>query len=188
MRISRKKRPEKQQIRYRMNEWIKAPRLRIVDDEGSFLGIMSRDEALALAEERELDLIEIVPKGDIPVAKLTDYGKFRYQKEKEMKKQKSQSKKTETKGIRISLRIGAHDAELRVKQAAGFLKDGDNVRIELMLKGREKGKRDLARESVMKFVESIRQLIDIRVEQPLSSQGSKLLVVIAPATAVNNKE
>lgn len=188
MRISRKKRPEKQQINFRMNERIRALRLRVVDDEGDFLGIMSREEALSLAREKEMDLVEIVPKGEVPVAKITDYGRFKYQKEKELKKQKSAQKKTEVKGIRLSLRIGQHDSDLRIRRAVEFLKDNDKVRVELVLKGREKGKGDLGREVLDNFIKTLDSQHPIKIDQPATRQGAKIFVVVAPSQKVENKE
>jgi len=195
MRISRKKRPEKQQINFRMNERIRAPRLRVIDDDGSFLGIMSSEDALKLAIEKEMDLVEIVPKGEIPVAKITDYGRFKYQKEKELKKQKSAQKKTETKGIRLSLRIGQHDLDLRTRQAVKFLEANDKVRVELVLKGREKGKGDLGREAVDIFINNLGSKHPIKIDQQMTRQGGKIFVVVAPSQKVdepqkkvNNKE
>ena len=157
-----------------------APRLRIVDEEGNFLGIMSREEALDLSRTQEKDLIEIVPKGDIPVAKLTEYGKFRYQKEKELKKQKSQQKRVDVKGIRLSLRIGKHDIDLRVRQAIEFLEGGDKVKAELMLKGREKAHPELAFDVIKNFVKEIGAKTPIKVEQPPAYQSGKIFAIIAP--------
>jgi len=188
MRISRKKRPEKQQINFRMNERIRAPRLRVVDDEGGFLGIMSLEEALNLAKEKEMDLVEIVPKGETPVAKITDYGRFKYQKEKELKKQKSAQKKTETKGIRLSLRIGQHDMDLRTRQAVKFLEANDKVRVELVLKGREKGKGELGREALNNFVNNLGIAHPIKIDQQMTRQGGKIFVVVAPSQKIEAPE
>lgn len=181
MRISRRKRrPQSPVQKFKINEWIKAPRLKVVDDEGNFLGIMEREEALRKARELEMDLIEIVPKGDMPVAKITEYGKFKYQKEKEVKKQKAQQKKTEIKGIRLSVRIGRHDIDLRLKRAKKFLESRDKIKVELILKGREKGKPEQAREVIKNFIEELNAEIPVKTEQPISRQGGKFFAVIAP--------
>ncbi|PIR66593.1 MAG: translation initiation factor IF-3 [Parcubacteria group bacterium CG10_big_fil_rev_8_21_14_0_10_36_14] len=190
MRISRKKRPEKPQIRFKYNEGIRTPRLKIVDDEGNFLGEMDTRDALRMAEEQGKDLIEIVPKGDLHIAKITDYGRFRYQKEKEIKRQKAQQKKIEVKGIRLSSRIGRHDIDLRIRQALKFLEDGDKVKVELMLKGREKGHPDIGREVLNNFVKETGDKTPIKIEQPVSRQGWKFFVIIAPGqnNFQNNQE
>ncbi|MBU1180265.1 translation initiation factor IF-3 [Patescibacteria group bacterium] len=180
MRISRKKRPTKPTLRFRYNEGIRTPRLRVVDDEGNFLGEMSTEDALKMAREQEMDLVEIVPKGDLHVAKITDYGRFKYHKEKEDRKQKAQQKKTEVKGIRLSLRIGKHDIDLRVRQAVKFLEEKDKVKIELLLKGREKARPELGREVINNFVKEIEEKTPIKVEQSMSRQGGKFFMIIAP--------
>jgi len=180
MRISRKKRPDKPDLQYKINEEITAPQLRVVDDEGNFLGIMPTSQALQISREKVIDLVEIVPKADPPVAKLIDYGKFKYQKEKEIKKQKSQQKAVEVKGIRLSLRIGEHDLDLRTNQSVKFLEDGNKVKIELLLRGREKGRPDLCREVINGFVKKVGEKTPIKVEQPLNRQGGKFFMIIAP--------
>jgi len=184
MRISRKKRPEKIDLNYRINEEIQAPRLRVVDEDGTFLGIMQREEALAISREREKDLIEIVPKVDVPVAKLTEYGKFKYQKEKELKKQKSQQKKISVKGIRLSLRIGKHDIEMRIRQAIEFLRGGDKVRAELILRGREKAHPEIGHEVIKDFIDNLGAQSPIKVEQPTTRQGAKFFAIIAPSQSI----
>ena len=141
---------------------------------------MPREEALELGRTQEKDLIEIVPKGEIPVAKLTEYGKFRYQKEKEFKKQKSQQKKVDVKGIRLSLRIGKHDVDLRVRQAIEFLADGDKVRPELMLKGREKAHPELGYDVIKNFVKEVGLQTPIKIELTPGYQSGKIFAIIAP--------
>jgi translation initiation factor IF-3 len=180
MRISRKRRPERIEINFKVNEEIQAPQLRVLDEEGKFMGVMSREEALKISHEKVVDLVEIVPKGEIPVAKLIEYGKFRYQKEKEMKKMKSQQVKIDIKGIRLSLRIGDHDANLRIKKAIEFLKEGDKVKIELILRGREKGKGDLGRDIVSAFLKKVEEVAPFKVEQPLARQFNGFVMIIAP--------
>ena len=180
MRISRKRRPIKPTLRFRINGAIRVPKVKVVDDEGTFLGVMETRDALKLAKEQEMDLVEIVPKGELHVAKITEYGKFKYQKEKEAKKQKSQQKKTGLKGIRLSLRIGRHDIDLRIRQSMKFLGEGDKVKVELILKGRERAKPELGKEVVNKFVKELGEKVPLKIEQPTARQGRKFFTVIAP--------
>lgn len=180
MRILRRRRPERIELNYKVNEEIIAPQLRVVDAEGKFLGIMSREEALQISREKAIDLVEIAPKGDPPVAKLIEYGRFRYQKEKEIKHGKSQQKKVDVKGVRLSLRIGEHDKNIRVRQAIDFLKSGDKVKIELILKGREKGKGDIGREVVNNFLSAVGAEASYKVEQPLTRQMNGMMMIISP--------
>ncbi len=130
MRISRKKRPEKPILpHYNINEQIKSEEVRIINDEGENLGVLKTKEALKLAQEKEVDLVEINPKATPPIAKIVDFSHFKYQKEKEVRKQKANSHVSEMKGIRLSIRIGEHDLEIRRVQAEKFLNRGDKVKI-----------------------------------------------------------
>lgn len=142
-------------INYKINNQIKAPELRVIDDKEGNLGIMSLEAALKLAKEKELDLIEIVPNAKPPIAKIISFDKFRYQKEKELRKQKTGQKISELKQIRISARAGLHDLEVRVKKIENFLKDGHKIEIMLVLKGREKYNREWAFKKLNEFIKLI---------------------------------
>ncbi|MFA5211206.1 MAG: translation initiation factor IF-3 [Patescibacteria group bacterium] len=179
MRISKKKRPEKPLIpQYKKNHSIEADQLLVLDEENQNLGIKSKAEALALAEERELDLVEINPKSNPPVVKLIDFTEFKYQKEKEVRKQKAHSRISETKGIRLSPRISDHDLEIKRIQAEKFLNRGDKVKIELTLKGRENAHVDVAISTVSSFITKIAEKIDIREEQKVEKQDKKITAIL----------
>lgn len=184
MRISRHRRfrPRDEQIiqhKYRVNHFINVPELRVIDENGENLGVISTSKALALAEERGFDLVEVNPVAAPPIAKILNYGQFKYEKEKELKKQKSRSKEVEVKGIRLSNRIGAHDKDIRLKQASEFLQEGNKVKIEIILKGRERQFAHIANEVILKFVEAVKLVTPCQIEQPLSRQGGKISLVIA---------
>lgn len=180
MRISKKQshfhKPEK---RYRTNAFIRVPQVRVIDEDGQNLGVMDTSEALATAQERGLDLVEVSPLAQPPVVKITNFSKLRYQEEKERRKEKAKQKKVEVKGIRLSLRISDHDKEVRVHQAEKFLSQDDKVKVDLILKGRERQHANLAKDIIHKFIESINQLVPTVIEQPLSIQGGKFSVLIA---------
>jgi translation initiation factor IF-3 len=178
LRISRRRQFKPVQPRYRINEQIIAPEVRVIDEEGKNLGIMPTQEAIKLARERELELIEVFPKAEPPIAKILDYGKFLYQKEKELRKQKAGQKRIEIKGIRLSLRISQHDKEIRLGQAKDFLEEGDKVKIEILLKGRERQYANAAKDTINQFINSLEAIIAIRIEQPLEMQGGKLSVIL----------
>src|SRR3989339_1201973 len=126
MRISRKKRPDKPLMQHHnINEQILAPEVRLLDTENNNLGVLKTNVALARARELEMDLVEINPKADPPVCKIIEFTHFKYQKEKEAKKQKAGAHESELKGVRLSFRIGEHDLIIRVEQAAKFLERGD---------------------------------------------------------------
>ena len=177
MRISRKQ-VKVQIIQYWINEQIRAPQVRVIDEEGKNLGVMPTDEAVRLAKEKELDLVEVFPKAEPPIAKILDYGRFLYQKDKEARKQKAKQKKVEVKGVRLSLRISPHDREVRLNQSKEFLGSGDKVKIEIILKGRERQYANNAREIINQFIESLNRLITVRVEQPLSFQGGRFSATV----------
>ena len=180
MRISRKKKPIKPLIPfYRANERIQATEVRLLDENNANIGILSLQEALQRARDAELDLVEINPKADPPVTQILDFGAFKYQKEKEVRKQKIGSHISELKGIRLSIRIGEHDLSIRQEQSERFLDRGDKVRIEIIMRGREQGRADLGFEVVKKFITNIEAHIPLRVEQEPTRQGNKITAIIA---------
>lgn len=179
MRKSRKKRPRKPLIPYyRTNERIKAQEIRLIDENGAMVGIVKKEQALAMAEEVGLDLIEISPKAQPPVCKIMDYGSFKYQREKESRAQKQKQKATEMKGIRLSLRIGKHDKEVRLKQAKKFLGNNNKIKIELILKGRERQYINQAKENMNAFIKELGE--EVKIEQSFARQGGRLSIVITP--------
>ncbi len=164
---------------FRINAQILAPELRIVDENGSQLGVMPTRQALTLAQSRGYDLVEVFPKAEPPVAKFINYGQFLYQQAKQERKTRAHQKEVEIKGLWLSLRIGQHDLEVRKNQAKKFLEDGDKVRLEMNLRGRERQHQDLAKEIFQKFVSELQQEANIRVESDISMQGGRLSMVIA---------
>lgn len=111
--------------------------MRVIDEEGKQLGILSRNEALALAKERELDLVEISPDAKPPVAKIVDWGKFNYQKTKQQNKNKKAAKALEMKQMRFGLKIGDHDLNIKMGKVKKFLETGHKVKITIFYRGRE---------------------------------------------------
>ena len=151
----------------------------MIDEKGLALGIISTAEALRIAMERGFDLVEVSPKAEPPVAKILDHGQFKYQKEKEVRKQKVQSHEVDTKGIRLSVRIGDHDLDVRRQQAKKFLERGDKIRPEIVLRGREKSHADLAEEIIKDFVKSLEEYFPLRVEQPISKMNGRVTTTVA---------
>jgi len=163
---------------FRINEKIQSPELMIIDENNNNLGVISREDALAEARSRDLDLVEVSPKAEPPIAKFIDYGSFKYQKEKQGRKQKAKQKTVETKTVKLSLRISQHDLEMRANQTAKFLLDGDKVRVELQLRGRENQHADLAKESIWKTIaitkEKVGSQATVKTETEISRMGGKL--------------
>ncbi len=162
-----------------VNQQIREPEVRLIDEEGKSMGVLPTAQALELARERGYDLILVSPKALPPVARIMDYGKFQYDQEKQLRKQKTKQKKIETKVIRLSARIGSHDAEIRLNQAQKFLSEGNKVKIEIILKGRERQHANLAYDLINNFVKSLSQQMTIVTEEPLTSLGGRLTTVIA---------
>lgn len=161
-----------------MNEKIQVEKVRVIGPDGD-LGVMDTAKAIELAQEKELDLVEVSPKAEPPVCKILDFGNFKYQKEKEARKQKSQSKEVEIKGVRLTFRIGEHDFNVRRAQAKKFLERGDKVKVEMPLRGREKAHKDVARELMEKFINAVREDYEVRVEQPIAFQAGRFTAIIA---------
>lgn len=179
MRRSRKrKKPQQNKNRqYFANEHIRATQVRVIAESGE-LGIMPTAEAIRTAKEQDLDLVQINPKADPPVCKIMDFGHFKYQKEKEDRLRKAHAKATEVKGVRLSMRIGQHDLDVRKNQALKFLEKGNKVKVELIMRGREKAHKDLARETINNFVATINEEVAVKKDQEITAQGHKLFTVI----------
>jgi translation initiation factor IF-3 len=126
-------------LKERINKQIRAAELRVIDDAGESMGVFSLADALLEAEKRGVDLIEINPQSNPPIAKLMDYGKYLYELKKKAQKAKAGAKTTETKSIQIKIGTGDHDLELKAKTASKWLKEGHRIKVELFLRGRSKG-------------------------------------------------
>jgi len=122
----------------KINHQIRAKELRVITDTGEVLGVLSLSEALVKAEALGLDLIEISPNAEPPVAKIMDYGKFQYQQSKKQKEAKARAHVTETKTLQVKIGTSEHDLELKAKNASKWLKEGHRVKIDLFLVGRSK--------------------------------------------------
>ena len=125
-------------MRERINNQIRASELRVIDSENQNLGVLSIKEALELAQSKGMDLIEINPNSNPPIAKVMDFGKYQYEASKKLKKAKAGAKTTETKSIQIKIGTGDHDLELKAKTTSKWLKEGHRIKIELFLSGRAK--------------------------------------------------
>jgi len=125
-------------LRERINNQIRASELRVIDSENQNLGVLSIKEALELAQSKGMDLIEINPNSNPPIAKVMDFGKYQYEASKKLKKAKAGAKTTETKSIQIKIGTGDHDLELKAKTTSKWLKEGHRIKIELFLSGRAK--------------------------------------------------
>lgn len=164
----------------KINNQIIAPELRVTDENGEQIGIISREEALKLAQEKGLDLIEVAPMANPPVARIMDYGKYLYREEKEERKQKAKQKKDLLKIIRLNLNTGLNDMKIKAKKADEFLNEGLRVQIELVLKGRAKYQKtfsDLAKQRIEEFLKIISVPVKIISELKKQPRGFNINVV-----------
>jgi translation initiation factor IF-3 len=152
-----------------VNNQIRARELRLIDETGEQMGIISLEEALRIARERNLDLIQVTEKVTPAVCRLGDYGKYLYREEKK-EKATHKHKGGELKGIRLTFNISQHDLETRVRQTEKFLKRGNRVRIELPLRGRQKALQNFAKEKIEKFLEILKEIVPIKIEQELKRE------------------
>lgn len=179
------KKRQRDEKNFRSNEQILAPELMIIDESGNSLGVLATGKALAIANERGYDLVEVAPLANPPVAKFLDFGSFQYQREKQLKKQRHQSKTLDVKSIRLSTKINEHDRETKIIQADKFLAKGHKVKVELILKGREMQHIDLARETLMNFRRGLAQ--PTQIEQDTTKQGNKIFLILLPDRSESDK-
>jgi|SRR6185437_11747396 len=139
---------------------------------------MKTSEALLLAQEHGLDLVEVSPVAQPPVAKLIDFAKYKYQQKKMEQQQKKNAKKTEVKTIWLSVRISEHDMGIKANKVMEFLGDGDLVRIELRMRGREQAYGDLGKQQLDNFLKLI--TLPKRIEVPLKRMGGTWSITVAP--------
>ena len=137
---------------------------------------MSRSEALSAAEQAGLDLVEISPAASPPVAKIIDWGKYQYQKMKELQRNKKNAKQSELKQMRLGLKIGQHDLDIKLKKIRSFLADGDKVRIQIFFRGREMAHQELGFELMKRITDQLED--DAIVEQKPQMAGRNLSVTV----------
>ncbi len=173
----RKFQPEKEDT-HRINKRIKAPKVRLISDDGEQLGILITTQALSIAEEKELDLVEVSPNADPPVCKLMDYGKFKYREQKKEAEAKKKRSETTVKELRIRYRTDVGDLETKLKKAREFLAEGDKVKFSMRFRGREVMYTELG---IEKFNEIIESLADIAtVDERSPERGRQIYIVLAP--------
>lgn len=158
-----------------VNNQIRAEKVRVIDEEGKNLGIFSLEEALKIAREKNLDLVQVTDKADPPVCKLIDYGKYLYWLQK---KKKGQQKESKVKIVRLGFNISPHDLETKANQVEKFLNQGDKVKIEMLLRGREKGLENFAKEKISKFLEILKGRVPIKFEGELKKEPKGFTIII----------
>ena len=161
-----------------VNNQIRAPQVRVIDETGKQLGIISLEEALRIARERNLDLIQVTEKVEPPVCKIMDYGKYLYSLQKKEKAAKIK-KSGEIKGIRLGFNISPHDMEVKANLAEKFLKKGNKIKVDMVLKGREKQLSEFAKGKMNQFLEILEKLIPIKIERELKRESRGFTIIIS---------
>ena len=161
-----------------INEEIKAKEVRLIDVDGSQLGVMSIKDAMSKAEERNLDLVEISPQAVPPVCKVMDYGKYRFEQAKREKETKKNQKIVNIKEVKMSPSIDVHDFNTKVNQAAKFLKAGDKVKITVKFRGRELHHTSLGQELLERVAVALEEVGN--VEKQAKLEGRNMAMVVAP--------
>ncbi|MGC8633560.1 MAG: translation initiation factor IF-3 [Candidatus Limnocylindrales bacterium] len=161
----------------RVNQMIRVPTVRVVDEEGAQLGVLPTLEALRLAQERGYDLVEVAPMAVPPVVRLLDYGQYKYEAAKKEKEARRHQRSVDFKEIRLKPKIGQGDFDTKVRRAIQFLEDGDRVKVACQFRGRELTHANLGRDLLSKFAEQMKDYGTVE-RQPLL-EGKSMSIVIA---------
>ena len=164
-----------------INEEIRDRELRVIGSDGEQLGIMSANEALKIAEEKNLDLVKIAPQAKPPVCKIMDYGKYRFEKAKREKEARKNQRIVEIKEIRLSVNIDTHDFDTKVGHAKRFLADGNKVKVSIRFRGREMAHTNLGLEIMDRFAQACAE--SASVEKAAKLEGRSMLMFLVPKAA-----
>jgi translation initiation factor IF-3 len=167
--------------RYRVNESIRVREVRLVGEEG-MIGVVPVRDALAMAREKGLDLVEVAPNADPPVCRMMDYGKFLYEKAKRERKARRAQKTIEVKEIRLRPKTGEHDVDFKARDAERFLKQGFKVKVRVRFRGREITYPEIAREVLQEFAQRLSEVAVI--ESTPRMEGRSMLMILSPSTKV----
>lgn len=163
---------------FRRNENIRIPEVRLIDSDGSMLGVKPTSVAIAMAKEQELDLVEISPSAQPPVCKILDYNKYVFEQSKKTKDAKKKQSKVELKELRIKSRIASHDLDVKIRQIEEFLKKKDMVRLVVVFHGRENQHKDIGIAMLNDVSKRLEPLAT--VEGGLQSQGNRISMTFVP--------
>jgi len=161
-----------------INNFIRAKEVRVISETGEQLGIMNIFDAIDLAKSRGLDLIQVTEKVEPPVCRIANYGKYLYQQQKKEKKM-TKPRGGELKEIRLTFNISPHDMEIRATQAKKFLDEGDKVKINMALRGREKAMGQFATQKVKLFLDNLNSIIPIKTERELKREPRGFTMIIS---------
>ena len=162
----------------RINEEIGVMRVRLVDERGNMVGIVPRTEALTMAADAGLDLVEIAPNADPPVCKILDFGKFKYEEQKKKNEARKKQKIIEVKEIKLRPSIDDHDYEVKMRSMNKFIEEGDKVKVTMRFRGRERAHQELGMNVLMRVREDLDGIA--KVEQMPRMEGRQMTMVVAP--------
>ena len=162
----------------RVNERIRIPQIRLIDENGEQVGVMVPRDALKLARERGLDLVEISPTAQPPVCKIMDYGKYLYELNKKLHEQRKHQKGTRLKEVKLRPRTDAHDYEFKKNHVIRFLEEGDKVRLVMLFRGREIEHSNLGRKKIERLLGEVAHVGSVEVRP--SMEGRMLVTILAP--------
>lgn len=166
---------------HRINERIRVPQVRLIDEKGEQVGVVATADALRMARERGLDLMEVSPNAQPPVCKICDYGKFKYEKKKKEHEAKKKQTVIKVKEVQLRPQTDEHDRNYKFKNIRGFLEDGDKAKITIMFRGREITYVEQGYKMMRELAEMVQDVAV--VESPAKLEGKKLIMVLAPGTA-----
>jgi len=171
--------PERDQTR--INERIRVSEVRLIDEEGTQVGIVPTNEALALASERDLDLVEVAPDANPPVARLLDYSKYKYEQEQKAKAARKHQQQVNVREIKLRPKIATHDYETKKGHVERFLRQMDKVKVTIMFRGREQAHPERGRALLQRLYDDIEDLATI--EQEPEQEGRNMSMLLAPVRA-----
>jgi translation initiation factor IF-3 len=161
-----------------INANIRFPKLRVIDSEGEQVGIISRDEALDLADEKGLDLVLVSDTADPPVCRIMDHGKYKFEQEKKAREAKKKQHTSDVKEVKMRYKIDEHDYQVRVRSAERFLKSGDKVKATITFKGREIQHAHLAEELLNRMATDLQEVAEI--QQAPKKEGRNMMMMLSP--------
>lgn len=161
-----------------INERIRFPEIRVIDSDGSQIGILSPQEALRLAEEKELDLVLVSETATPPVCRIMNYGKYKFEQEKKAREAKKKQHTADVKEVKMRYKIDEHDYKVRINQAQRFLKSGDKVKATITFKGREIQHSHLAEELLNRMAADLQEVAEI--QQAPKKEGRNMMMLLSP--------
>lgn len=169
-----------------MNQAIRASNLRIIDESGKQIGVFSRAEAIQMANDQGLDLVEISPSANPPVAKIIDWGKYNYQRTKQQQKNRRNSKVLDVKQMRFGMKISEHDLQVKLRKVTGFLDEGHKVKLAIFYRGRELAHKDLGFQLANKVIDLLGD--KVIVDQKPQLAGKQLIFVVRSNSNAKTKD